>query len=335
MLVPMNSKINIKEINYGIQLLRMILCLWVLSFHCLDKNKINYFLFFITKTKFYHVPCFALLSFYFSSTIFLDKNIIKFKRRLERLLIPYFIWPLLIFIINNIFYKKKISLHQLKIQILLGRQFMVPFWYLFSVTFLTTSFFILSNIFKMNFFLLIKLLMVFSYIFQYSSCDKFLDEYNHSVKLPILDTIRILPLSITGILLESSKLIEFFKKNKNNYLFFSFLLLFLLFKFDIFIELGGYNGIINIFSSLLFFIGFYLLPFENINSFIQKIIKQITSYTNGIYCLHLIIKSFFFRDKSSLEGTFKSCIIIYLISYLISFIGMKIFWNNKLKYLFL
>lgn len=335
MLVQINSKVNNKTINYGIQLLRMILCFWILSFHCLEKNEINYFLFYITKTKFYHVPCFAFISFYFSFNIFFDRNVIKFKRRLERLLIPYIIWPLIIFIINNIFYKRNsISLHQLKIQIIVGRQFMVPLWYLFSMIFISITFFILSNLFQNHFIFFIKLLMIFSYIFQYSSSYRFFDEYKRNVKLPILDTISILPLSIIGILFASSKLIEFFQRNRKNSLSFSFILLFLLFKYNIFVELEGYNGIINIFSSLFFFIGFYLLPIENIYSVIQKIIKQITSYTNGIYCLQSKMISFI-RANFGLKGTFKSCIIIYLFSYLVSFIGMKICSKNKFKYLFI
>ena len=335
MLAQINSKVNNKTINYGIQLLRMILCFWILSFHCLEKNEINYFLFYMTKTKFYHVPCFTFISFYFSCNIFFDRNIIKFKRRLERLLIPYIIWPLIIFIINNIFYKRNsISWHQLKIQIIIGRQFMVPLWYLFSMIFITITFFILSNLFQNHFIVFIKLLMIFSYIFQYSSSYRFFEEYKRNVKLPILDTISILPLSIIGILFASSKLIEFFQRNRKNSLFFSFILLFLLFKYNIFVELEGYNGIINIFSSLFFFVGFYLLPIENIYSLIQKIIKQITSYTNGIYCMQSKTISFI-RANFGLKGNFKSCIIIYLFSYLVSFVGMKICSKNKFKYLFI
>lgn len=66
-----------KKINLGIEILRMFLCFWVLCFHCLKKNKINYFLFFIAKTKFFHVPCFCFISFYFS-----NNNIIFFSREL-------------------------------------------------------------------------------------------------------------------------------------------------------------------------------------------------------------------------------------------------------------
>jgi fucose 4-O-acetylase-like acetyltransferase len=51
-----------------------------------------------------HVPIFFLMSFYFSHKLFLQKNVEKIKKRFERLLIPYFIWPMIIWIINNFLY---------------------------------------------------------------------------------------------------------------------------------------------------------------------------------------------------------------------------------------
>lgn len=334
MLIQKNMNVKKEKINLGIELLRMILSFWVLSFHCLEKNKINYFIFYITKTKFYHVPCFCFISFYFSYSVFFDRNSLKLKKRLERLLIPYIIWPLFIFSIYNIFIKSTISLYQLKLQIILGRKFLIPLWYLFSMIFLTIFFFILSNVFQIHFLFSIELLGIFSYILQYSNYYKLLDEYDNSVKKPILDTLSILPLSVTGLIFASSKKVETLKSGTKSILFFCYFFIYFLFKYDIFLDLGGYDGIVNIFSSILFFLGFYLLPLENTSSSIKTIIKQITSYTNGIYCMQSKMIPFV-KKTFNLEGTLKSCIITYLLSYFISFVGVKIFIKSKLKYLFL
>lgn len=309
MLIHENTNIINKNINLGIEILRFCLCFWVLSYHCLNRNKINYFLFKITKTKLYHVPCFSFISFYFSYSIFLHRNINKFKRRIERLLIPYIFWPILIFIINNFPYNRtNISFYQLKIQLVFGRQFMAPLWYLLSVIFLTLLFFILSNLFKTKFLLLTQLFEIFSYIIQYSKYYNFLNEYKNHVKYPILDTLSILPITVSGINFASLNLIEIFKENKTKTLFFSYLFIYMLFKYDIFIELGGYKGIINVFTSISFFIGFYLLPLNNIPTFFKNLIKTLTSYTNGIYCVHSRFINLV-RVCFGLEGTFKSCII--------------------------
>ena len=185
MLVKKNRLDNVKIINLGIEILRVILCFWVLSFHSLKKESINYFLFYITKTKFFHVPCFSFISFYFSYNIFIDRNIIKAKKRLERLLIPYIIWPLIIFSVENLSNAKFIiSWNQLKVQILIGRQFMIPLWYLFSMIILTIFFFILSSIFKNHFLFAILMLLIFAYKVQYSHFYRnFLNEYKNEVRL--------------------------------------------------------------------------------------------------------------------------------------------------------
>ena len=142
-----------------------------------------------------------------------------------------------------------------------------------------------------------------------------------------------MPLSFLGLIFSSFNVVENFKPHRKNILFLSHLFIYILLRYDIFVNLGGYGGIIYIFSSISFFMGFYLLPLENSHSFIQKIIKQITSYTNGIYCLHTRINRFC-RIEFGFNGTLKSCFIIYLISYFFSFIGIKLLGKTRLKYLF-
>ena len=98
----MNYLKKSKNINLGIQILRTILCFWVVCFHCLDDKKISYITFYITKKKQYHVSCFIFISFYFSYNIFNQRLINKFKNRIERLLISYIIWPI-IFMVSHYF----------------------------------------------------------------------------------------------------------------------------------------------------------------------------------------------------------------------------------------
>ena len=309
------TPIENKNINLGIEILRVILCFWVLCFHCLKKKKINYFLFFITKKKYFHVPCFAFISFYFSNIIFFSGITIKQKKRLERLLIPYIIWPLIFFIIDNILFQdKKISVYDLKIQLICGRQFSIPLWYLFSMLFLTILFMIISILFKNYFLFILQSLCIISYIMQYSHYYNVFDEFKDNIKFSILDTINVLPLSVLGLIFSTFHIVEIFKAYQKKVLFSSYLLLYILFKYDIFINLGGYGGIIHIFSSVSFFMGFYFLPLKNLHQYIQRIIKQFTSYTNGIYCLHTRINHLF-KIRFSFSGTLKSSIIIYLVSY--------------------
>ena len=66
---------------------------------------------------------------------------------LIEILIPYIIWPLIVYI-KNIPFTKNLSFYPLKMQLLLGRQFMTPHWYLFSITIIYRSIFQLLSIFE-------------------------------------------------------------------------------------------------------------------------------------------------------------------------------------------
>ena len=328
----MHKKINI---NKGIQILRMILCLWVLSFHYLNRKKLNYFFFCFFKTKFFHVPCFSFITFYYSYNIFSKGKFSKFKARLERLLIPYLIWPLLVFIKNNISNEhKKFSLIHLKNQIIFGSKFIVPLWYLFSIIIITIFFYILSKLFIKYFLFIAQLLMIISYVFLYSHSYIFLFNYKDYVRFSLLGTLGIFPICISALLIASLKIIEKLQLYRKISLFYSFLSIYILFKYDLFVVLKGYKGIMNNLAAIFFFLGFYLLPLETLSSNIEKIIIIITNYTQGIYCLHSEMIPFV-RRNFDFEGTFKGCIIIYLISYFISFIGTKLLWKTKFRFLFI
>ena len=111
---------NKTELNKGIQILRVILSYLIIQLHFynykLTKNKI---LIFIRHCSDFYVPIFFVISYYFSYKAFLHKNINKMKTRLNRVLIPYILWPIIFLIINNIYYMKyKITFKDLYIQLL-------------------------------------------------------------------------------------------------------------------------------------------------------------------------------------------------------------------------
>ena len=329
----MNFSNRRKNINLGIEILRTILCFWVVCFHCLNDKKISYTIFYIAKKKQYHVPCFSFISFYFSYNIYSQRNISKFKNRIERLLIPYIIWPLIIIVFDNITQEKQISFNNFIYHIILGTKIMIPFWYLFSMIFFSVLSFIISLIFKKNFLSIIQLWAAILFIIQYSYIDRiynFLNQFKQTTKYPIIHSIGIFPISAFGLSFASSKIIFFLTNKKWKYIFFSYIGIYCLFKYNIFINLIGYNGIEHNFASLLFFLGFYLLPMDNIASRIKILIENLTSCTNGIYCIHPKI-NLLLKQKFYLTGNLNTCIIIYLVCYLISFLGKKIFNKTKLK----
>ena len=291
-------KIRTKSIHLGIELLRFILCLWVVIIHCsIVKSEFKKYL-----LKGFHVPTFVLISFYFYYPIIKNRFIIRIISRFQRILIPYILWPLLRLIINNFIVndsqmKKKLTLYDFYLQILIGDKFHFVFWFQFNLIFLSLFLTIIAFIFKKKF-LIISVLGCF-----YSSVN-------------LLNVANNIPKYLKFILL---------------------VLIHFLFKYNLFIVYPGFiypKIILNILASTFLFLLFGSLNLTKITA-INSIIKNISKYTGGIYYIHIIVRSYlrqyiiFFKKKSLL-----SSIIIYFFCYIICYLGTSLFKNNKLKYIF-
>ena len=239
-------------------------------------------------------------------------------------------------VLDNIINDESYSFYNYITHLILGVKISVPFWYLFSVIFFSVFIFIISLIFKQNFLFIIQLSAVIIFIIQYSYIFRILNFLNKFYKInryPIIHSIGIFPILAFALSCASLKIVVFLKERKLKYILFSYIGIYCLFKLNIFNKLIEYNGLEHIFVSLFFFIGFYLLPMENIHSRLKVLIINITNYTNGIYCMHAKM-GFYIRKNLHFSGSLSTCIIIYLIGYFISFFGMKIFNKTKIKYLF-
>jgi hypothetical protein len=92
----------------------------------------------------------------------------------------------------------------------------------------------------------------------------------------------------------------------------------------------------NIFI-LNIFIFSALFPFDKIrNKNLMVILNKLTSYTGGVYYLHVAIANLSGKYIYLIRSrTFKGCLLIYLYCYLICFIGSFIFKKSFLKNLFI
>ena len=141
--------------DIGLAILRPILSFLVIMHHfhdySLDKGKFK--LFFRALHKFeFHVTIFFLMSFYFSHKTLISKDYKKKLERLKRLIVPYFLWPIIVFFLNKIlrkFFKiKDISFIQLKFQFLCGFNFIYSLWYQCNLIIITIFYMLIILIFK-------------------------------------------------------------------------------------------------------------------------------------------------------------------------------------------
>ena len=233
-----------ENINIGIQLLRMFLCFWVVCDHCLNSNIKNaYKILFKNRV---HVPCFILISFYFSFKSISERNCDKLKKRLERLLIPYIIFPIIILLINNSFlYFFKISIygyiityHDLYIQLIIGRAFISVFWFQFYLIFTTLFFIIISLLFKKYYLLILELIYIISYYLRYSNLHYFFFlQFKSIVQNSVGPFVEVMPTSVSGSIIASLNIFHIIKNYYKRIIFFAVFFLYFIYNFNIIIDL--------------------------------------------------------------------------------------------------
>ena len=334
-----NNGLKNTKINLGIQILRLLLCFWIVIVHCSKiKNEHQKYLF-----RGFHVPTFIFLSFYFYYPIISRKNIDKITSRFQRLLLPYTFWPiirLLLFTIKN--HNIKYILRNIILQLLIGSPIHGHFWFLFNLIFLSLFFAIILFSFNKNGIKILIFTELFCYYLHISGLGfDLLNNFTYLFRKNIGSLIEIIPLSVNGCIFSIIKYL-FINKRSSIYLYFIFfIIIFILFNYDIFIEKKGFicsRVSLYIISSSILFLLFGTLPFEKVqkNEYIILVIKYITQFTGGIYYIHSIVRDFIhIYSYSFLKRNYFYSLIIYVICYSICFIGNKFFKNYKLKYLFL
>ena len=322
--------INKKEYNFGVDFLRVLLSYSVILDHLYNKSILKKYV----HVLYYHIPTFLLISFFFTFNTLISYNIKKIQLRFERLIIPYIFWSIIGFILKIFYYKLNLgrqwSLKEFIQHLICGHILNVPLWYL------------IIFIFKKNSLIIFYYLLIICYILQYSGLNYYIIKKYLSIhaKLTFGRFIEAIPNEITGYTFAYFKIVDKLKYFRLKTILFSFAILIIISKYSVFDKLKTfkYGGIrLNIAASCIFII-FSLLPIEKIkNKASIKLIKHITRYTGGIYYMHYLVGNCFLIKKllKSLNKTILGCIFIYLICYLISYLGIKISGKTKLKYIFI
>ena len=314
---PIAKKPLKNNINLGINILRMILSFWVLSFHCAGiENKRKYKIL----NTFFHVPTFMLL-------------------------IPFIFIPIIFLLIRNIFFHYKITfknifnqiLIELILQYLTGYKFYVLLWFIHILIIFSIFFFIIFSVFHQHIMLLLQIILLFSYFLQYSEINyNIFKSYSYHLRAGS-HLIEMLPIAITGLTLAHLNILTIFNNHRIKFMFYFISILLFIYNYNVFGEFKGffYSGIKNNIASICLFISFSLIPFDKLkNEYVIYTIKQITRYTGGIYYYHSMVGMVLGKISWLNKKRFSFCFIIYVTSYILCLLGTKISRNNKIKYLF-
>ena len=220
-----------KEINIGIQILRMIYAFLVVVVHFGKANRALYDFSWVYID--FYVTSFFLISFYFSYNTFSSRYIIKIKERFLRLLFPYILWPIIIYIRHNFdrirhgqIYEN--ILKRFYIQYLLGNNIHGIFWFLFNLILISLFICIIIFMFKDYHMYALYVLFILVTIYNYTKMhNKFMDMFN---RFPIQHSLEIInetiTFSITGYILAYYDILNCLIKI-NKYIFIFFLLFFI------------------------------------------------------------------------------------------------------------
>ena len=200
---------------------------------------------------------------------------------------------------------------------------------------MTILFTIISFLFNKICIIIFQIFLIIAYIFQYSYLNFYIfKKYSSDIRLSLGIIFEFLPCIVMGVILRHLNISSKLKPFKGLTIIYIGIILFLSLKFDIFVRIKGffYPGVLFNIGGNCIFILFSLLSLQN-NKLIF-LLKIITKFTGGIYYIHMlcvdILKSNFFIKNT----TFLGSTAIYIICYIICYLGNKLTYNTQIKFIF-
>lgn len=338
-----------KDYNYGIGILRMIMCFMVILNHFMNipdgAGNVSFLLF----LRGYAVPVFMLLSFVLVQNDLLIHSKQIMLKRFERLAIPQIGWSLIYFfsfllVIRLFSVDWSLKPVDLLFQLFTGHSLHLntAMWFQVVMILMTLLFLLVILVFKKHHDKVLILLCIISLWLEYSGRIMFFDRFRFELRYPLGRFVEMIPLAVAGYFIGSRNLLERLKKYSLAVVLASCCIVCFIYKYSVFKGIKGYNysGIDKIVVSFALVSMFYVIPFNKLSKKCTDIIRFLTSYTLGIYCMHILVgkicdliisryEIMILKESVLLEG-----IIIYIVSFAISFLGSLLLKKTKLRFLF-
>ena len=336
--VVAEEKVEKKEPIVGVHILRFYMAFMVVAAHLGGTLLLKWAgLFYIFQP--FHVPTFMLLSFLLCGRYFLMPTKELVRKRLLRIIIPFVTWGIVAFFLNLILWS--VSFSALINQLFTGFPLNNPLWYLASTLWISIFFWIFRLLTKNKwaFIIVISAISVFCIVLQYTGLNYSLfNNLPYNIKFTVGRSFEMIPYATIGILL--SMVLPYLEKLDKKWHIVMFIGtgallagLILLRNFVIPYRPKGFDfpGISLIIGACLLVLTAFTNPLNLIASkTFKSIIKWVTSFTLGIYCMHVVIGLFvewffitFNWDTYNTLMVLTTYVICYLISFLIWLIPNK------------
>lgn len=296
------------------------------------------------------VPTFMILAFFFSASVIENVEFSRLVTRMIRLLIPFFIWPIILFSVYNVL---SLIIHGRMEYGLkdLGFQFFMGHTNIAGVLYFNWIVMVLTVVFSLLFFLIpikraylvLSVAVVASIYFVCSGkCYEMVSVLPFEMKYPIGRSIELLPAAVCGMTLSHFDFQKIEKKLKEKQIYYLLLgvlifeILWILRMTPLFESLFqtktfGYGLPNQIVLAVLLNILFISIKGRKMPFHLKSTIYFIAKYTPGIYCIHFLTgrctEFVLLRVGLSINGTVSSCIIVFLVSLFMVMAISKIPWK--------
>ena len=318
-----------KRLIPGVEILRFYMCFMVVCTHfggvALTKVTALFYIF-----QPYHVAVFMLLSFILCGHYFLEPNKELIIKRVLRLLIPFVAWGILSYLFALCFWKLDISV--LGWQLIGGHSINLSLWFLITALIISLLFWLIRLIPNNKIFIAIILLLgVISFVLQYTGLNyKMFSGLPYELEYPLGRIFEMIPYASLGVLLSIfvPKIINL--NFKSQLIIFASAVLGLvvycvLNYFVDFYDPNGfdYPGIPMVFVAFLLVATAFTNPINFVsNEKVLNAIKWATSFTMGVFCMHVIFGRFIEYIFVSFNWPIHNVLVAlttYLVCYLVGF----------------
>lgn len=282
----------LKKTNYGICLLRIVMCFEVIIAHFYHETNVPFLMKPFVIISGYAVPCFMIVAFYFSASIFINSDITKYKNRMYRLVVPHVGWSIIYFFVLNVIALIEngdpCTLKALFLQLLFGHSIIASMWFMVNLIWITILFFAISKT-KLNFTYALLIILIICLLIQYSGLTLPLYNLGFNLSYPVGRIFCMIPCASLGVILYKYNLLERLKRHS----VYAFVLSVGGMAFSIVLnskpEGFGYSGISALLFGICLVVGFYVLPFEKLPALLKCLLSWLSRYTMGIYASHSLI----------------------------------------------
>lgn len=313
--------------NVGICISKLILAFLVIVCHFYTGNR--GFLIYISRLA---VPCFSFFSFYLTASIYEKMSLEKMVRRIYRLWLPMMIWGGVYFAIAKFIWKESFGINVLFWQCAIGySEANKSFWFLSNQIILTLLMWIIFKFSKKENVVEVLLISVtFCMFAQYSGANavffETLNKYVYICPSVFARIVHIFPFAVLGVLFNT---VEGKIHHRKLWSIVALCMVYIIFTFDFpaVVENTSYAGYKTLLGATVFSVAFILLPLRQ-----NKYIIFLSKYTFGIYCVHMLVGTGMEKLMMIMQvncNSFLLCIIIFLLSLLLSFLLSHIPFLNK------